>query len=239
MLYLVIDPVVSRYGISFERKAILAWLEEGNTFCPVTGNPLRPSCLVTDNATAWKIRCWFHQQGKEAPVRPEQPELSATTIIAIAPERYLCEFTKELMKDPVMSETGHNFEHDAILKYLDENGDKCPVSGLPLYPHQIVRNHALRHEIDDWKKLNADHGVDLPALKTDAELDVLSPRSRKRAIIGIRGDPAVIKMRELHEEHLKMIGLPVCDDENPKDPFSNITVIDDQHHTMQSLGHIF
>jgi hypothetical protein len=238
----VVDPVVSRYGNSFERSAILAWLEEGNSFCPVTGNPLRPSCLVTDEATALKIRCWFHQQGKEAPARSEQPELtfSTATIIAIAPERYLCVLTKELMKDPVMTETGHNFEHDAILKWLDENGDKCPASGLPLYPHQIVRNHALRHEIDDWKKLNDDHGMGLPPLKTEMDLDKLSPRSRKKAIIGIRGDPAIVKMREEHNEHLKKIGLPMEDDEeDPKDPFSDATIIDDKHHTLQSLGHVF
>ena len=49
-------PVVSRYGIHFEKKAILEWLAEGNNFCPVTGNPLRPSNLISDPTLQWKIQ---------------------------------------------------------------------------------------------------------------------------------------------------------------------------------------
>ena len=44
----VIDPVVSRYGDSFERAAIFEWIEEGNDHCPITGEPLRASCLVSN-----------------------------------------------------------------------------------------------------------------------------------------------------------------------------------------------
>jgi hypothetical protein len=52
------DPLVSRYGTHFERKAIIDWLEKGNNFCPQTGNPLRPSYLISDKNLQWKIRYW-------------------------------------------------------------------------------------------------------------------------------------------------------------------------------------
>jgi hypothetical protein len=231
---------MSRYGNSFERKAIMNWLEEGNTFCPVTGNPLRPSCLVANTQLSWKIRCWFHQHGRESPISEENPGFTSYAIIAISPEKYLCALTHEIMVDPVMSETGFNFERDKILKYLDENNDTCPVSGKSLYPHQLVRNYALKHEIDDWRKLNDDHGSGLPNLN-EVDLDILSPHSRKKAIIGIRGDPAITEMRALHAKHLKDLGLQDKDgmDDSLKEPFSESTVVDDAQHTMKNLGHVF
>ena len=60
-------PVVSRYGIHFEKKAILEWLNEGNNFCPVTGNPLRPSNLISDPTLQWKIQYVSLKQEKSMP----------------------------------------------------------------------------------------------------------------------------------------------------------------------------
>ena len=31
------DPMVSRYGNHFEREAILKWINDGNHYCPVSG----------------------------------------------------------------------------------------------------------------------------------------------------------------------------------------------------------
>ena len=164
---LFVDPVVSRYGHSFERNAIMAWLEEGNDFCPVSGNPLRPSCLVSNKALEWKIRCWLHDHGKAAPEH-EEPILSAAEhgigVVAIVPEKYKCAITKGIMVDPVVCKRGQTFERSAILKYLEENSDKCPITGMALYPHDLVPHNSLKHEIHEWLEKNGDHGDELPKL---------------------------------------------------------------------------
>ena len=65
--HLMSVPVVSRYGIHFEKKAILEWLNEGNNFCPVTGNPLRPSNLISDPTLQWKIQYVSLKKEKSMP----------------------------------------------------------------------------------------------------------------------------------------------------------------------------
>jgi U-box domain len=215
----VVDPVVSRYGDSFERAAIFEWMEEGNTHCPITGQPLRASCLVSNKQLVWKIRCWMRQRGKEV-ADPEKAEFheSFTTVGAIVPEKYKCDLTKKLMSDPVMTASGSNFERKAILEYL-ENHDTCPVTQQPLFPSKVVTNHALKHEIADWKAKNADHGDGLPGIDLEEDAMILlspfrSPNGKRRAVIGTRDDPAVMKMRENHAQRLKELGLPDDEDED-------------------------
>jgi hypothetical protein len=52
------DPVVSRYGQSFERSAIIEWLARGNDTCPMTRQPLKLSDLITNHQLRAKIRRW-------------------------------------------------------------------------------------------------------------------------------------------------------------------------------------
>ena len=59
----MIQPLVSRSGIHFERSAILAWLSEGSDLCPVTGNPLRPSDLVPDKRLEARLLFWRQNNG--------------------------------------------------------------------------------------------------------------------------------------------------------------------------------
>lgn len=220
----MVDPVVSRYGNSFERSAIFEWLEEGNMNCPVSGQPLRASGLVSDNNLSWKIRCWMHQNvgeggGDDASAAESDKNTefheSFTTVVAVVPEQYKCDLTKSFMSDPVMTVSGNNFERNAILKYLEEH-ETCPVTGKPLYPSMIVTNHALAREIVNWKTKNAIQvDEDLPALDLENAMALLSPYSRKRAVvIGVPGSPAVAKMREHHAERIKKLGLPVEDEED-------------------------
>lgn len=217
---IVVDPVVSRYGDSFERAAIFEWLEEGNIHCPISGEPLRASCLVSNKQLLWKIRCWMHQHGKDV-VEPNKAELSASfsTVVAVVPDKYKCAFTKTIMTDPVMTANGQNFERHDILKYLQKH-ETCPVTLEPLFPHKLVSNHALKHEIADWKKKNANHGEGLPKIDLEEDAMILlspfrSPNGKKKklAVIGTRDDPAVSKMRDKHLQRLKDLGLPADDDD--------------------------
>jgi U-box domain len=52
------DPVVSRYGQSYERGAIMEWLAAGHETCPMTRQPLRMSGLITNQQLRMKIRRW-------------------------------------------------------------------------------------------------------------------------------------------------------------------------------------
>jgi U-box domain len=51
------DPVISKYGNSFERHAIITWLGAlGNTTCPLTRRPLRLSDLITNHKLKAALR---------------------------------------------------------------------------------------------------------------------------------------------------------------------------------------
>jgi hypothetical protein len=54
---LMSDPVMSMYGTSFERQAILAWLDNNNK-CPVTGKPLKLEGLISNKSLQSLITGW-------------------------------------------------------------------------------------------------------------------------------------------------------------------------------------
>jgi hypothetical protein len=55
-LELMNDPVMSKYGNSYERSAILKWVARGNAHCPLTRRPLHLSDIVTNHQLRSKIR---------------------------------------------------------------------------------------------------------------------------------------------------------------------------------------
>ena len=182
------DPMVSRYGTHFERHAIMEWFEEGNSVCPVTGNPLGPSNLVSDKTLQWKIRNWIKKntsstgnnsapsQDKEAETE-DFPILQGGSIgltIAFTPKHFLCPLTKQCMKDPVTSHSSKgvflSFERKAILKWLDENGDVCPITGNELTPSGLYPNNKLKFEISQWQLRNSDATPELQRLELEHKI---------------------------------------------------------------------
>ena len=61
-LDIMIDPVVDVYGHNFEKEAILAWIDKGNTTCPLTRKDLRPSSMVSDTRLRSRIEEWKQMQ---------------------------------------------------------------------------------------------------------------------------------------------------------------------------------
>jgi hypothetical protein len=57
------DPVITPKGISYERKAILKWLEKKQE-CPITKQPLRKEDLITNFALKQAIENYFTLQQK-------------------------------------------------------------------------------------------------------------------------------------------------------------------------------
>jgi hypothetical protein len=177
------DPVVSRYGYHFERKAIVQWLSVdggGNSYCPLTGNPLRISNLVSDKTLQWKIQYWAKKNGHQVVIIPDDHDDPGEQLFfegggglcaAIPDAKFLCPLTKEIMKDPVMSKSGYNFERTAILNYLQDMGQMCPVSKQPLYPSDLVSNGKLQWDIKQWQLQYGDGGAqEMTKLELDTKI---------------------------------------------------------------------
>lgn len=59
------DPVMSKDGKNFEKRAILDWLTRGNVNCPLTRQPLKPSLLVPNACLKLSIDQWKKDHGVE------------------------------------------------------------------------------------------------------------------------------------------------------------------------------
>jgi hypothetical protein len=73
---------------------------------------------------------------------------------ATPPSNYICPFTLEIMREPVLSRWGHTYERVAIMKWL-RNHDRCPLTRQPLRPSTLITNAHLKKEICEWKR---EHG---------------------------------------------------------------------------------
>lgn len=180
---------MSRYGNHFERKAIMAWLNSGNNFCPVTGNPLRPANLVSDKTLQWKINYWAKKHGYEikndAASTEVEDKMTSVCFLAIPPDRFICPLTKEIMKEPVCTRQGKNFERKAILKWLEQKGDICPVTKQPLRMSGLIANSKLQWEIQQWQLSTGDSSELMSDLELQGKLSKAEMVSRDFALSDI------------------------------------------------------
>jgi hypothetical protein len=73
---LMIDPLMSRTGINYEKSAIMKWISKHNNTCPMTRQPLRAQDLVHNRNLQSKICIWCAANGmeeacKEMPFNPD------------------------------------------------------------------------------------------------------------------------------------------------------------------------
>jgi hypothetical protein len=66
-LQMMVNPLMTRTGFTFERAAILSWLEQGSGSCPLTRKPLTTSDLVSNRRLATQIRFWRERNGIPEP----------------------------------------------------------------------------------------------------------------------------------------------------------------------------
>jgi hypothetical protein len=57
-LSIMVDPVMDAYGHNFEKSAIMAWIYEGNTTCPLTRRKLKPRNLANNTNLKDDIEDW-------------------------------------------------------------------------------------------------------------------------------------------------------------------------------------
>lgn len=66
------------------------------------------------------------------------------------PEKYICQLTQRPMSDPYKSRYGNVFEYSAIMKWFQQQGHICPLTGAPLSEHDLKPQGDLADEIKQW-----------------------------------------------------------------------------------------
>ena len=70
----MVDPLMDRRGMNFERAAITEWLNRGNHTCPLTREPLSYSKLIPNAALRMRIERWKQQHGMDVESTYIQPK---------------------------------------------------------------------------------------------------------------------------------------------------------------------
>lgn len=68
------EPVMDRDGHTYEKRAILEWLERGHEICPLTRKPLRLSDIIPNRALQCRIEEWRISQGEDLSETEEDEE---------------------------------------------------------------------------------------------------------------------------------------------------------------------
>lgn len=71
---------------------------------------------------------------------PVREKLSRQTRRVETNQSFLCALTGNVMKNPVSSPYGHTFEKEDILRWLEQNGSVCPITGKSLTADQLKPN---------------------------------------------------------------------------------------------------
>ncbi|KAH9317862.1 hypothetical protein KI387_019631 [Taxus chinensis] len=67
------------------------------------------------------------------------------------PDELKCPISLDLMRDPVIVDSGHTYDRASISGWLDSGHSTCPLSGqkLPRHP-ALIANYALRSLVSQW-----------------------------------------------------------------------------------------
>ena len=58
------QPMMTRWGVCFERHAVIQWLEQGQRFCPVTQNAMSPRDLVPNTKLQNQINAFCQTESR-------------------------------------------------------------------------------------------------------------------------------------------------------------------------------
>jgi hypothetical protein len=109
------------------------------------------------------------------------------------PDHFLCPITGEVMRNPLMSIHGFNFERSAIFEWLGGHST-CPMTREPLTVSKLVTNCALREKIKAWCAAHVmEHLLATPV--PEGQTDMEDPRL---GLIGIRLTDKQRKERSQH-----------------------------------------
>lgn len=98
------------------------------------------------------------------------------------PSEFICPISLSVMKDPVMSMDGKNFERNAILDWLNRGNSVCPLTRKPLKPSFLAPNVNLKMKIERWQK---ESGMFLSTENDDDDDSSSSNESDAMGIVGV------------------------------------------------------
>jgi hypothetical protein len=133
--------------------------------------------LVSDKTLQWKIKYWATKHGydlgdNERKDADEDVDAAKVSIgfVAIPHNHFLCALTNEIMEDPVVTKEDINFDRKAILRWLEEKGDVCPITKKPLTPAGLIPNGKLKFEIDQWQLNTGDPSQQMSEMELQGKL---------------------------------------------------------------------
>jgi hypothetical protein len=69
------------------------------------------------------------------------------------PDEFVCPLTSEVMREPVMTRWGHNFERSALLEWIGRGNHMCPLTRNPMsLIKDVIVNRSLKARIDEWRR---------------------------------------------------------------------------------------
>ena len=68
--------------------------------------------------------------------------------------KFICPINLSIMKEPLMSKSGQNYDRKAILEWLNGGNTNCPLTRQPLKHSLLVPNNALKLRIEKWRQEN-------------------------------------------------------------------------------------
>jgi hypothetical protein len=93
-LQVMVNPLMTREGLNFEKAAICSWLQQGSGSCPLTRKPLTASDLITNRRLKAHIRIW---RGNNGIPEPTEEEMAATECKFVGFLKISGDKTKEIL----------------------------------------------------------------------------------------------------------------------------------------------
>ena len=136
------------------------------------------------------------------------------TSVFDAPAEFICPISLQVMKDPVMSRSGQNYERKSIVEWLKRGNGSCPITRQPLKPSSLVPNSNLKGRIKNWRETAASGSSTFEEDPSQRSLDVdddeLEEQQRQQRFVGVldvNGNMSSSKSHEEEEEQDELLYL--------------------------------
>ncbi|KAG7365121.1 U-box domain containing protein [Nitzschia inconspicua] len=144
------DPVLSKYGHTYERSAILQWLQDHET-CPISRKPLTPRYLISNHSLKLQIKNWKSDSTTK--------DSNATREVT-PPREFICPLTGKIFEHPVLTKDGRHYEHMALMSLVKSGMYSTdPMTGKPLQLASVVTDFKLMARIQMWKERSGNHQI--------------------------------------------------------------------------------
>ena len=114
------DPLMSRCGKNFERKAIVEWLDRGNDTCPLTRQPLSLSLLVPNAKLRIEVDGWKRRHGFETKTFDKSNE---TPPQQMRNQQFLCNIDTDMLHNILQDDHENRQEGRETTTHSEEDNN--------------------------------------------------------------------------------------------------------------------